>query len=290
MKLNLILLYILFESIKSDFFTSTFLNKAIFPDVTYGALDKPKNGITYFYSEVMIHKFLDYYYLIKIDSENDEIIENSTFPFEVYKVKHLPNDINMFLINSRNITFQIGETFTNFIIVPYEYSKIDSISYNDDTVILLYYIYFQVTPKGEEPDFRPFLLSFKHPYDSIYNIQKIDHYHGKDNFMKLVALKDTFVLLFNNKDDKKIFTFLIYDYELNLIKIKNITYPDFDGYDQIEISELSEDEKVNEFIICYFNTDKAECKIIKYENSDLFRSLFATFPSPFPESFFTLFI
>ena len=112
------------------------------------------------------------------------------------------------------------------------------------------------------------LFLFKEPYNEISKHLIIEY---SQNF-KLIGLKDYFIFIKIDKEESRTKNQVKYNYsifDLNL-DIKNSLTFEYDNYSEIKFSELSENNKINEFIMCIsYYKSITECRIITCKNSQL---------------------
>ena len=120
------------------------------------------------------------------------------------------------------------------------------------------------------------LTLLKEPFNEISKTLIIEKY-AETNSFKLIGLKDYFIFIrieeniYSNYGQQFLYngnyTYKVLDLELNLINSLTVRYT---NYSNIIFSELSENNDINEFILCIIYRKYAtRCQIVKYENSNL---------------------
>ena len=118
------------------------------------------------------------------------------------------------------------------------------------------------------------LFLIKEPYDEISKTITVETGDGEsdadNDYFEIIGLKDCLVYIhFAVYDDYNgNVTYKIYDYNLNHINTQILKYENF--Y-LAEHTEISENGKFNEFILCihYIGEDQLQCQMIKYRNKTL---------------------
>ena len=203
--------------------------------------------------------------LMRVDTKTDELIaEEILFDDEIYHFKILRNNLKIFTFYSysliqnggKNNTVKFGHRFSDqvyssnsILIGTWEYNFKDFDTYHYDIQLNL----------------------LKVPYNEISKTLIIESFIETNSF-RLIGLKDCFIFILIYEESynyiyKGNYTYKILDLNLNLINSLTINYT---NYTDIKFSELSEDNKMNEFIMCIkYYMSITECQIIKYENLNL---------------------
>ena len=202
--------------------------------------------------------------LLRINSENNKIIsQKKIFGNALNGLSELSNNLIVYSFSDRVIIESSG--------------KQNKIEFNDRITtacssdsILVGTINFVSLFVIDRYDITLYLI--KEPYDGITKKIIIDK-DVESGSLNLIGLKDCYIyilykeyLLINYGLGE--FYIKILDLELNVINTKNITYY---NCEKIIFSELSENQKLNEFMICidYKYKGGTDCQIIEYRDSNL---------------------
>ena len=180
------------------------------------------------------------------------------------------DEMKYFIILGKNVYCFI---FSNYLIINNngkedrvnfgdEHHKLQDQIYNGNSILIGTFYRNDIDRYNAE------LYLFKEPYNEISKNLIIDN---TQNF-KLIGLKDYFIFIkiddeeSNTKNQVK-YTYYIFD--LNLDIKNSLTYK-YANYREIKFSELSENNKINEFIMCIsYYKSIIECRIITCKNSHL---------------------
>ena len=187
------------------------------------------------------------------------------------KIKHfirLGNNVNVYI-------------FSNYLITDIDKKKRVKFGgeYRDyqDQTYSRNYILIGTIYDNDIDRFDAELYLFKEPYNEISKIFTIDNIK---NF-KLIGLKDYFILIKigeeeSNTKNQVNYRYYILDLNLNILNSLTVKYS---NYSEIKFSELSENNKVNEFIMCIsYYKSITECTIIACKDSHLnFSSFYKIF-------------
>ena len=201
--------------------------------------------------------------LLRINSENNQIIsQKKIFGGTLISLSELSNNVIVYSLPNRVIierSWKQNEiVFNDETYGIYTACSSDSILVGTiNSVSLFVFDHYDIT-----------LYLISEPYDGITKETIIDKSVEYNN-LKLIGLKDCYIyILFKEYFGSGEFYIKIIDFDLNVINTKNITY---NNYEKIIFSELSENQKLNEFLIC-INYERAigtDCQIIEYRDSNL---------------------
>ena len=202
-------------------------------------------------------------HLMKVETDSDIIINDEIiFDNIIFNFKRLENNINIYIFSSLLIVENNGNRAqVKFDDNHYHYESV----FGSNSILIGFRVeYFEIF--GQHYNIDLYLL--KDPYTAISKTLIIESIEISKNF-KLIGLKDYFILIII---DNLEYTYKILDVNLNIINSITVSYTE---YVNVEYSDLTENKKINEFIMCYkyfrSNTRDSimECKIVKCENSNL---------------------
>ena len=216
-------------------------------------------------------------FIMRVDTVDEKTFNVLSIGFllgdEIDEIKYflkLENNLDIYIFKNYLIKYNNGKGPKVYF--GDEHSEIQDQIYNGNSLLVgtnkEYYIY----NVGYRYDTQLYL--FKEPYNEIS--KNLTFKNTKE--FKLIGLKDYFIFIKIGDDEsftKSQVNYTYYILDLNL-SIKNSLSFKYANYSEIKFSELSENNKINEFIMCisYYYKSIAECKIIACIDSDLYFSNF----------------
>jgi len=213
-----------------------------------------------------------YVFRVNIKTDNYTIIDERSFVDQIMNFMKMGNNINVYTFPFYSIIENNGKTNKIQLNSIFRGDFADQV-YSGNSLLICSYNYNVSEFSVIKYDIQLSLL--KEPYNEIFKILTIESglytlFSINNYFIQLIGLKDIFVfILIDEKLQQKEATCIYKIFDLNLNLINSLTTK-IENYTYIKFSELSENNKINEFIIFikYYKSD-VKCQIIKYENSNL---------------------
>ena len=203
----------------------------------------------------------------KLEIDNFTIINIRYFDDQILYYKNLGNNINVYTFREYSLIENKGSTNIVRFGAIFGRGFLAQVFNSNSSIIATYD--FNLESSFIRYDISLNLL--KYPYTEISKIILIES-NKKERSILMLALKDVFIYIrIEESSYNHIFegnyTYTILDLNLNIIGTLTFKY---DNYTNLKISELSENVKHNEFILCIkYYKSVTDCQIIKYENSNL---------------------
>ena len=212
----------------------------------------------------------------RLDIKTDKItiIEGKCFKDnEIRYFTKLGNNVNVYTFHYYSTIENNGEIND----IPFSLSGgtvfLDQ-AYSGNSLLIGNY-YYDYSEKDVSLHNNGFQLNLiKEPYNKINKRLFIQDFSAKYT-LKIIGLKDIFVIIMMVQNDSYFYSYISSNitykiYDLNLNPIGTSLTIEYKNYTDIQFSELSENNKINEFLMCIkYSASITDCQIIKYENSSL---------------------